>query len=59
MIRIVGLSATLPNYVDVAMFLRVNPQIGLYYFDESTGAYIHPYMHACIHTYIHTYILTY
>lgn len=24
-IRIVGLSATLPNYVDVARFLRVNP----------------------------------
>nr|XP_018669768.1 activating signal cointegrator 1 complex subunit 3 [Ciona intestinalis] len=25
MIRIVGLSATLPNYIDVARFLRVNP----------------------------------
>ena len=27
MIRIVGLSATLPNYVDVARFLRVNSNI--------------------------------
>ena len=26
MIRIVGLSATLPNYQDVASFLRVNPR---------------------------------
>uniref|UniRef100_A0A2Z5TZE8 U5 small nuclear ribonucleoprotein 200 kDa helicase n=1 Tax=Reticulitermes speratus TaxID=60591 RepID=A0A2Z5TZE8_9NEOP len=34
MIRIVGLSATLPNYVDVARFLRVNPYIGLFYFDS-------------------------
>ncbi|XP_065574248.1 activating signal cointegrator 1 complex subunit 3-like [Artemia franciscana] len=33
MIRIVGLSATLPNYIDVARFLRVNPYIGLFYFD--------------------------
>jgi activating signal cointegrator complex subunit 3 len=33
MIRIVGLSATLPNYLDVAQFLRVNPQKGLFYFD--------------------------
>lgn len=32
MIRIVGLSATLPNYVDVALFLRVNPQTGLFFF---------------------------
>ena len=32
MIRIVGLSATLPNYKDVALFLRVNPK-GLFYFD--------------------------
>lgn len=32
-IRIVGLSATLPNYVDVARFLRVNPYKGLFYFD--------------------------
>ena len=34
MIRIVGLSATLPNYIDVASFLRVNPQIGLFFFDD-------------------------
>lgn len=34
MIRIVGLSATLPNYVDVAQFLRVNPRQGLFYFDN-------------------------
>jgi replicative superfamily II helicase len=35
MIRIVGLSATLPNYVDVAMFLRVNPNRGMFFFDDS------------------------
>lgn len=35
MIRIVGLSATLPNYKDVAEFLRVNPETGLYFFDNS------------------------
>ncbi|ORX62001.1 Sec63-domain-containing protein [Hesseltinella vesiculosa] len=34
MIRIVGLSATLPNYLDVATFLRVNPYQGLFYFDS-------------------------
>ncbi|KAL3312680.1 activating signal cointegrator 1 complex subunit [Cichlidogyrus casuarinus] len=33
-IRIVGLSATLPNYVDVARFLCVNPYKGLFYFDS-------------------------
>ncbi|KXN71829.1 Sec63-domain-containing protein [Conidiobolus coronatus NRRL 28638] len=33
MIRIVGLSATLPNYIDVANFLKVNPYQGLFYFD--------------------------
>lgn len=33
MIRIVGLSATLPNYIDVARFLNVNPYKGLFYFD--------------------------
>lgn len=33
MIRIVGLSATLPNYLDVARFLNVNPHKGLFYFD--------------------------
>lgn len=32
--RIVGLSATLPNYEDVAKFLRV-PSDGLFYFDSS------------------------
>ena len=30
-VRIVGLSATLPNYVDVAQFLRVNSKSGLFY----------------------------
>ncbi|MBE3042258.1 DEAD/DEAH box helicase, partial [Candidatus Bathyarchaeota archaeon] len=35
LIRIVGLSATLPNYVDVADFLRVNRYQGLFYFDAS------------------------
>ena len=33
MIRIVGLSATLPNYLDVARFLNVNPYLGLFFFD--------------------------
>ena len=33
MIRIVGLSATLPNYLDVARFLHVNPYGGLFFFD--------------------------
>jgi len=32
-IRVVGLSATLPNYIDVATFLRVNPFVGLFFFD--------------------------
>ena len=32
-IRIVGLSATLPNYIDVTTFLRVNPEVGLFFFD--------------------------
>ena len=35
MIRIVGLSATLPNYVDVADFLGVNRWRGLFYFGSS------------------------
>lgn len=30
-----GLSATLPNYIDVADFLCVQRQIGLFYFDSS------------------------
>ncbi|XP_054714411.1 activating signal cointegrator 1 complex subunit 3-like [Uloborus diversus] len=34
MIRIIGLSATLPNYIDVASFLRVNPMTGLFFFDD-------------------------
>ncbi|KAI2509391.1 Sec63 Brl domain [Fragilaria crotonensis] len=34
-IRLVGLSATLPNYADVATFLRVKPQKGLFFFDHS------------------------
>ncbi len=35
LIRIVGLSATLPNYIDVSDFLRVNRYQGLFYFDSS------------------------
>jgi activating signal cointegrator complex subunit 3 len=34
MIRIVGLSATLPNYMDVAKFLNVDPKKGLFFFDS-------------------------
>lgn len=34
-IRLVGLSATLPNYEDVALFLRVDVKKGLFYFDNS------------------------
>lgn len=34
-VRLVGLSATLPNYKDVATFLRVNPKKGLFYFESS------------------------
>ena len=34
-IRIVGLSATLPNYRDVAAFLRVDLSSGLFFFDNS------------------------
>ena len=34
-VRLVGLSATLPNYQDVATFLRVEPSKGLFYFDAS------------------------
>ncbi|OZC07839.1 Sec63 domain protein [Onchocerca flexuosa] len=32
-VRIIGLSATLPNYIDVAKFLHVNPRKGLFFFD--------------------------
>lgn len=35
MIRVVGLSATLPNYADVANFLGVNVETGLFYFNAS------------------------
>ncbi|GLD92377.1 hypothetical protein PINS_up000910 [Pythium insidiosum] len=35
MVRLVGLSATLPNYEDVAAFLRVDPGRGLFNFDSS------------------------
>ncbi|KAF9263522.1 Sec63-domain-containing protein [Marasmius fiardii PR-910] len=34
-IRIVGLSATLPNFIDVSDFLSVSRQKGLFYFDSS------------------------
>nr|DBA32090.1 TPA: hypothetical protein GDO54_007839 [Pyxicephalus adspersus] len=34
-VRLVGLSATLPNYEDVATFLRVDSTKGLFYFDNS------------------------
>lgn len=34
-VRLVGLSATLPNYRDVASFLRVDPLKGLFHFDGS------------------------
>eukprot|EP00871_Galdieria_phlegrea_P002639 jgi/Galph1/3376/GphlegSOOS_G2035.1 len=33
--RIVGLSATLPNYRDVSIFMKVNPNVGLFYFDNA------------------------
>ncbi len=35
MVRLVGLSATLPNYEDVASFLRVRSDKGLFFFDSS------------------------
>jgi pre-mRNA-splicing helicase BRR2 len=34
-VRLVGLSATLPNYRDVASFLRVDPDKGLFHFDAT------------------------
>lgn len=35
-VRLVGLSATLPNYHDVASFLRVDRKDGIFYFDNSS-----------------------
>lgn len=35
LIRVIGLSATLPNFIDVADFLKVNRMAGLFYFDAS------------------------
>ena len=35
MVRLVGLSATLPNFEDVATFLRVKKDVGLFHFDNS------------------------
>ncbi|KAH7123827.1 Sec63 Brl domain-containing protein [Dendryphion nanum] len=34
-VRIVGLSATLPNYRDVASFLRADPEKGVFHFDAT------------------------
>jgi pre-mRNA-splicing helicase BRR2 len=34
-VRLIGLSATLPNYTDVATFLRVKPEKGVFFFDHS------------------------
>ena len=34
-VRLVGLSATLPNYEDVATFMRMKPDKGLFFFDNS------------------------
>ena len=34
-VRLVGLSATLPNPIDVAQFLRVNPEKGFFFFDQT------------------------
>lgn len=36
-VRLLGLSATLPNYEDVATCLRVDPAEGLFYFDNRYG----------------------
>ncbi|KAI9030984.1 Sec63 Brl domain-containing protein [Phycomyces nitens] len=35
LVRLVGLSATLPNYADVAAFLRVDDKSGLFFFDST------------------------
>ena len=41
--RLVGLSATLPNYQDVATFLRVDPAKGLFFFDNAyVGWFLRP-----------------
>ena len=37
MVRLVGLSATLPSFEDVAAFLRVNPAKGLFVFDNGSA----------------------
>lgn len=34
-VRLVGLSATLPNFKDVAQFLHVDPEKGLFYFEAA------------------------
>ena len=34
-VRLVGLSATLPNYLDVADFLRVPRETGMFHFDAT------------------------
>lgn len=36
-VRLLGLSATLPNYEDVATCLRVDPAKGLFYFDNRSA----------------------
>jgi pre-mRNA-splicing helicase BRR2 len=56
-VRLVGLSATLPNYQDVATFLRVDESKGLFYFDASyrpcvlTPSSVPPHCPLLIHTY--------
>ena len=40
-VRIVGLSATLPNYRDVGSFLRADPDKGMFHFDGSYLSLIH------------------
>lgn len=39
-VRLLGLSATLPNYEDVATCLRVDPAKGLFYFDNRCVVWI-------------------
>ncbi len=51
MIRIVGLSATLPNFADVAVFLRVNPDSGLFFFDNSYGV-----LKTCVFVYFFVFV---